>query len=100
LTNVPIEESKTRAGKWLGFFTNLVRCMNQEITNAADEDHGRNRPNQYWHDTLLILALGDITQRLQGKFRLDDSGKKSRSRFAAQQAGRKSMDRAVMLFRR
>jgi hypothetical protein len=43
--------------------------MNQEITNATDEDHGRDRPYQYWHDTLLLLALDDKTQSLRRKFR-------------------------------
>jgi hypothetical protein len=28
----------------------------QEITHAANEDHGRNYPNQYRHDTLLSFC--------------------------------------------
>jgi hypothetical protein len=28
----------------------------QEITHAANEDHGRNSPKQYWHNALLCFC--------------------------------------------
>jgi hypothetical protein len=55
--------SKKRPGQFPGaglsllLLLGLMNGADQEITNATDEDHGRNGPhNQDWHDTLLCFC--------------------------------------------
>lgn len=43
------------AGLSLLYYSALMDGTDQEITHAANEQHGRNNPNQYRHDTLLKL---------------------------------------------
>jgi hypothetical protein len=58
-----VNRQKERSGQFPGaglsllLLLGLMNGTDQEITHAANEDHGRNSPQQqYWHDTLLCFC--------------------------------------------